>query len=56
MFFEPLPTGEVTAAGGFHLPERPLWSGPPELETGAILAVLMGKTEGGPAPDFVSAL
>ena len=39
MFFEPLPAGEVTATGGFRLPERPLWSGPPELETGAILAV-----------------
>jgi hypothetical protein len=39
MFFEPLPAGEVTATGGFHLPERPLWSGPPALETGAILAV-----------------
>jgi hypothetical protein len=39
MFSEPLPAGEVTATGGFHLPERPLWSGPPPLETGAILAV-----------------
>ena len=39
MFFEPLPAGEVTATGGFRLPERPLWSGPPALETGAIVAV-----------------
>jgi hypothetical protein len=39
MFFEPLPAGEVTATGGFRLPDRPLWSGPPPLETGAILPV-----------------
>ena len=39
MFFEPLPAGEETATGGFRLPDRPLWSGPPALETGAILAV-----------------
>ena len=39
MFFEPLPAGEVTATGGFRLPDRPLWSGPPPLETGAVLAV-----------------
>jgi hypothetical protein len=37
MFFEPLPAGEETAAGG--LPEMPPWSGPPALETGAALAV-----------------
>src|SRR5689334_23749254 len=39
MFFEPLPEGEVTATGGFRLPEGPLWSGPPPLETGAVLPV-----------------
>jgi hypothetical protein len=39
MFFEPVPAGEVTATEGFRLPERPLWSGPPPLETGAVLAV-----------------
>lgn len=37
MFFEPLPAGEKTAAAA--LPERPPWSGPPALETGAVLAV-----------------
>lgn len=39
MFFEPLPAGEEAATGGFRLPERPLWSGPPPLETGAVLPV-----------------
>jgi len=39
MFFEPMPAGEVTATGRIRLPERPLWSGPPPLETGAVLAV-----------------
>ena len=39
MFFEPLPVGEVTATGGFRLSDRPLWSGPPPLETGAVLPV-----------------
>jgi hypothetical protein len=39
MFFEPPPAGEVTATEGFHLPGRPPWSGPPPLETGAILPV-----------------
>jgi hypothetical protein len=37
MFFEPLPAANETAAGG--LPELPPWSGPPALETGAVLAV-----------------
>ncbi len=37
MFFEPLPAGEETVAAG--LPEPPPWSGPPALETGAVLAV-----------------
>ena len=37
MFFEPLPAGEEAAVGG--LPEPPPWSGPPALETGAVLAV-----------------
>jgi hypothetical protein len=37
MFFEPLPAGEETVAA--RLPERPPWSGPPALETGAVLAV-----------------
>jgi hypothetical protein len=37
MFFEPLPAGEQTA--GPLLPELPPWSGPPVLETGAVLAV-----------------
>lgn len=37
MFFEPLPDGEQALAAG--LPERPPWSGPPALETGAVLAV-----------------
>ena len=37
MFFEPLPAGEDPAPGG--LPELPPWSGPPALETGAVLAV-----------------
>jgi hypothetical protein len=37
MFFEPLPDGEEAAAGG--LPELPPWSGPPAVETGALLAV-----------------
>lgn len=37
MFFEPLPPGERAAAA--VLPEVPPWSGPPELETGAVLAV-----------------
>jgi hypothetical protein len=37
MFFEPLPAGEETVAA--RLPERLPWSGPPELETGAVLAV-----------------
>ncbi|MGH3295446.1 MAG: hypothetical protein ACRDP7_26985 [Trebonia sp.] len=39
MFFEPVPAGEVSATGGFRLPDRPLWSGPPALETGAVLPV-----------------
>jgi hypothetical protein len=37
MFFEPLPAGEET--GARPLPEPPPWSGPPALETGAVLAV-----------------
>jgi hypothetical protein len=37
MFFESLPAGEETVAAG--LPEPPPWSGPPPLETGAVLAV-----------------
>ena len=37
VFFEPLPAGEETVAA--RLPERPPWSGPPALETGAVLAV-----------------
>lgn len=37
MFFEPLPAGDETVAA--RLPERPPWSGPPALETGAVLAV-----------------
>jgi hypothetical protein len=37
MFFEPLPAGEEWAPR--RLPERPPWSGPPALETGAVLAV-----------------
>ena len=37
MFFEPLPTGEEAAVGG--LPELPPWSGPPAVETGAVLAM-----------------
>lgn len=37
MFFEPLPAGEETVTAG--LPEPPPWSGPPPLETGAVLAV-----------------
>lgn len=37
MFFEPLPAGEERAAA--RLPEHPPWSGPPALETGAVLAV-----------------
>jgi hypothetical protein len=39
MFFEPLPERETTTTGGFRLPDRPLWSGPPSLETGAVLPV-----------------
>lgn len=38
MFFEPLPAGEEAAAVGF-LPELPPWSGPPALESAAVLAV-----------------
>jgi hypothetical protein len=37
MFFEPLPAGEEAAPRG--LTELPPWSGPPALETGAVLAV-----------------
>jgi hypothetical protein len=37
MFFEPLPAGEETVPARFA--ERPPWSGPLELETGAVLAV-----------------
>jgi hypothetical protein len=37
MFFEPLPAAEGAPAWG--LPEPPPWSGPPALETGALLAV-----------------
>jgi hypothetical protein len=37
MFFEPLPVGEEAPAP--VLPEIPPWSGPPDLETGAVLAV-----------------
>jgi hypothetical protein len=37
MFFEPLPAGEEPAPR--RLPERSPWSGPPPLETGAVLAV-----------------
>jgi hypothetical protein len=37
MFFEPLPAGEETVAA--VLSERPPWSGPSALETGAVLAV-----------------
>jgi hypothetical protein len=37
MFFEPLPAGEETAARSW--PEAPPWSGPPALETGAVLAI-----------------
>jgi hypothetical protein len=37
MFFQPLPDGEKTAAAG--MPELPPWSGAPDLETGAVLAV-----------------
>jgi hypothetical protein len=37
MFFEPQPAQEDTVAAA--LPERPPWSGPPALETGAVLAV-----------------
>ena len=37
MFFEPLPAGEPAFAA--PLPESPPWSGPPALETGAVLAV-----------------
>jgi hypothetical protein len=39
VFFEPLPAGEATATGGFRLPDRPLWSGPPSMETGTVLPV-----------------
>jgi hypothetical protein len=38
MFFESLPAGEGTTAG-WVLPELPAWSGPPALETGAVLVV-----------------
>jgi hypothetical protein len=37
MFFEPWPAGEESAP--WRLPELPPWSGPPALETGAVLAV-----------------
>ena len=37
MFFEPLPAGEEPVPR--RLPERSPWSGPPPLETGAVLAV-----------------
>src|SRR5580704_2757252 len=37
MFFESLPAGEEPAPR--RLPERSPWSGPPPLETGAVLAV-----------------
>jgi hypothetical protein len=37
MFFEPLPAGEESTLR--RLPELPPWSGPPALETGAVLAV-----------------
>jgi hypothetical protein len=37
MFFEPVPAGEESAP--WRLPELPPWSGPPALETGAVLAV-----------------
>jgi hypothetical protein len=37
MFFEPLPAGEEPVPR--TLPERSPWSGPPPLETGAVLAV-----------------
>lgn len=37
MFFEPLPAGEPAFAA--PLPESPPWSGPPALESGAVLAV-----------------
>lgn len=37
MFFEPVPVGEETAPRGY--PELPPWSGPPALETGAVLAI-----------------
>src|ERR1700722_9687603 len=37
MFFEPWPAGEETLAAA--LPESPPWSGPPALESGAVLAV-----------------
>jgi hypothetical protein len=37
MFFEPLPAGDETFPSA--LPESPPWSGPPSLETGAVLAV-----------------
>jgi hypothetical protein len=37
MFSEPLPAGEET--GTRQLPELPPWSGPPALETGAVLAI-----------------
>jgi hypothetical protein len=37
MFFEPVPAGEET--GAWRVPELPPWSGPPALETGAVLAV-----------------
>jgi hypothetical protein len=37
MFFEPLPADEEPAPHG--LPELPPWSGPPALETGAVLAI-----------------
>lgn len=37
MFFEPLPAGDDAPVRG--LPEPPPWSGPPALETGAVLAV-----------------
>jgi hypothetical protein len=37
MFFEPFPAGEERPT--LVLPEIPSWSGPPDLETGAVLAV-----------------
>jgi hypothetical protein len=37
MFFEPLPAGEEAAISG--LSELPPWSGPPALETGAVLPI-----------------